>query len=133
MTDTTTTKTRTITLTGRPPVTIREDQWPDLAYASYEHGVDRHTNQWDRRREAFVRVRQHADGRAIVYARYDYTTRWQGEHDETRRAGVLLPIGATTEQIIAAIHQVWASLDVDPGGDERIVQECIADLPAVAL
>lgn len=73
----TTRRTRTITLTDRPPVRIVEEDWPIIAEAygdSYvgsdysrhqqarAHGeVDRYT----------LRVRQHANGRTLVYGVLD--------------------------------------------------------------
>ena len=57
-------KQRTITLTGRPPVKVNEEEWPQIAYCDERPGsfvngtpvpdyeTDRHT----------IRVRQHADG-----------------------------------------------------------------------
>mgnify|MGYP001576581350 CR=1 FL=1 len=60
MSDTTTTKTRTITLTDRPPVTIREDAWPVRAAAKWWDGA----YESQANRTASVRVREHEDGRA---------------------------------------------------------------------
>lgn len=114
---TTETKTRTITLTDRPPVRIIEAEWPTIASATDYEG--QHECQADRHWR--LTVRQHADGRAIVYG--VYATRWQGEHD--RHAGELLEAGA---DIIAAIKRIGEEV-----GTERSVRECIADLPAVEL
>ena len=53
----------TITLTGRAPVRIRKADWPIVAKATAWNGeieaqADRHSQ---------LIVRQHADGRAVVY------------------------------------------------------------------
>lgn len=99
----------TITLTDRPPVRVVKDDWSIVASAS-DH--EEHRN-WK------LIVRQHGDGRSIVYGIYD--TNWQGEHG--RRGGVLV---AAKEDIAAAIKTVGQSLDFE----ERLIQQCIADLPA---
>lgn len=138
MTDTTTTKTRTITLTDRPPVTIREDAWPIIATGSIDGSnfdpatPNPETECWD----DTIRVRQHADGRALVYgvSRYE---REYGSGDYHHRAGELL---TDATQIVAAIRRVGSTLRdmvgagaVTPGAIRRAEDECIADLPAVEL
>jgi hypothetical protein len=112
-------KQRTITLTGRPPVKIREDQWPVIARADWHDGGE-HPSRANR--SAFLRVRQHADGRALVYG--GTSTNWQGERD--LKAGALLTPSA---DIPAAIRRVAESLGHD-GQHSALVQDCIADLPA---
>lgn len=109
-------KTRTITLSGRPPVRITEADWPVIARASEHDGgtVESQANRtWD------LRVRQHADGRAIVYG--VHWTCWQGESGS--RGGEMLAAG---DDIAAAILRVAETID----SDARLAQECIADLPA---
>src|SRR5215469_3468093 len=97
-------KTRTITLTGRTPVSIDEDQWP----ATAESGGGDHDNQYEfqanRKAEAGLKVRRHADGRAIVYGTYRYRTQFQGEDDVTAAAGTLLDAGDDDSNIVAAIN-----------------------------
>jgi hypothetical protein len=133
MTDTTTTKTRTITLTDRPPVTIREDAWPVIATAKWWDN----TYESQANRTASVRVREHEDGRRIVYGVSD--SQWQGESGA--KAGVLirasagyragaLRVGALdgkpdTAATIRAIHDV-----TDMIGYPALAADCIADLPA---
>lgn len=116
MTDTTTTKKRTITLTDRPPVTIIESQWPEIAKGW--DGDDRRipsqsTRQWT------IRVRRHEDGRTLAYGIYE--TAWQGE--ASIRGGTLLPVGA---DVVAAIRRVGEEI----GANETCIRQCIADLPA---
>jgi hypothetical protein len=124
-------KTRTITLSDRPPVKIVEEEWPIIASAKY----------WDTQHESqanrtwSLRVRQHQqDGRTIVYG--IRSTRFQGERGAA--AGELLtpPEGAQIkddewyvwDEIPAAIKRVAARC-----GCERIADDCIADLPAVEI
>jgi uncharacterized protein YqfA (UPF0365 family) len=61
---------RTITLTGAPPVRIQTAEWPTVAQAGLAIGIS-------------LRVRQHADGRRIVYG--------TGARSRVERAGVLVP------------------------------------------
>ncbi len=109
---------RTITLFDRQPVRIRVDDWAQIASAKdwdnqYEFQANRTWN---------LRVRQHADGRAVVYG--TYSTQFQGERD--RAGGELLANGA---DIAAAIRRVGERMQF--GAD--LIDECIADLPAQAL
>lgn len=146
MTDTTTTKTRTITLTDRPPVTIREDDWPILATGSADDDdSDGRGNRPNREWTRTIRVRQHEDGRAIVYGIYDYETAFQGASGAAARRGTLLAAPVTPDQIIEAIRAIGdelAEAESDAAIEESrkdsrqwrvAVQACIADLPAVTL
>ena len=132
----TTPKTRTITLTGRPPVKIREDQWPIIAQGSYAWWDNQYRSQANRSVDIWLRVRQHADGRAIVYGGYDYMTCWQGEQGRDVRVGALLEPGA---DLVRAIQQVGAELadriEDEPGAQRvrDVIDACIADLPAEEL
>lgn len=126
-------KTRTITLTGRRPVRIREDEWPIVAEGSYEWWDNAHRSQANRSVEIWLRVRQHADGRAIVYGGYDYMTRWQGEEGRDVRAGVLLEPGDDLVRVIARVGDQLADRIAGERGADRlqdVIDECIADLPA---
>jgi hypothetical protein len=132
-------KIRTITLTGRPPVKVNDDAWGLIASASdkdYEGQVESQsfrTSKW------FVGVRQHDDGRAIVYATYSYDTAWRGERSLSAKRGVLLNSAATDEEIIAAIKEVCQDIaSAEHQGDDAdrwdaLMHECIADLPAEEL
>lgn len=146
MTDTTTTKTRTITLTDRPPVKIREDEWPIISTGSADDDdSDGRGNQPNREWTRTIRVRQHEDGRAIVYGVYDYDTAFQGESGAAAKRGALLAAPVTPDQIIAAIRVVADELAEaeteaaisESARDSRrwreAAQACIADLPAVEL
>lgn len=125
-------KTRTITLTGRPPVRIREDQWPIVAQGAYSDARPQAT----RTVEIWLRVRQHTDGRAIVYAGYTYESLWQGEEPLRVRVGDLIGPG---DDLVRAIQRVGAELADriagEPGAQRLrdVIDACIADLPAEEL
>ena len=131
-------KTRTITLTDQPPVAIHEDLWPciatGLADADDSDGRGNPPNRtWTRQ----IRVRQHADGRAVVYGVYEYSTCYQNDRSAAARRGVLLDAAATSASIVAAIRAVGKDL-ADAEAEEparwlEAVQECIADMPPVAI
>ena len=147
MSDTTTTsKTRTITLTDRPPVKIKEDEWPVIATGSADDDDSSQPgNPPNREWTRTIRVRQHTDGRAIVYGVYDYETAFQGANGAAAKRGTLLWPTATPDQIITAIRAVGSDLAdaeeaaaIEPARKDAIrwreaVQACIADLPAVEL
>lgn len=108
----------TITLTDARPVTIVKADWPVVASA--KDWDNQYESQANRTWKLFVR--QHEDGRAIVYGVYD--TSWGGE--DSRRAGALVPADG---DIIGAIKSVGEYLDFD----RNLVDQCIADLPAEEL
>ncbi len=115
--NTTAPKIRTVTLTDHAPVRIREDLWPQIAHGNW---CDNPAIPFQANRGGDIRVRQHADGRAVVYA--TAWSKWQGERDWS--GGELLAAG---EDIIAAIRRVGAELH------DSAVRDCIADLPAVEI
>ena len=135
-TNTATHKTRTITMTGRPPVKIREDQWPITAHGEYSDHDNQYDFQANRKWQCDIRVRQHADGRAIVYGVYDYDTAFQNERGVCAKAGELLD---SADEIIAAIYSVGTALmsateGHDFGGHiSAAMRDAIADLPAEEL
>lgn len=128
MTDTTTTpKARTITLTGRTPVTITDDHWPIIADASHDRYDGYVKSQANRIWEGWLKVRQHADGRTLIYGRDGHGTQWEGERGYIYRGGELLDAGA---DIPAAVMRVAQDL-IARGADDAMIQvahECIADL-----
>jgi hypothetical protein len=146
MSDTTTTsKTRTITLTDCRPVKIKEDEWPVIATGSADADDSSHGNPPNHEWTRTIRVRQHSNGRAIVYGVYDYETAFQGANGAAAKRGTLLGPTATPDQIIAAIRVVGDDL-AEAESDAAIeasckdsrqwrvaVQACIADLPADEL
>ena len=118
-------KTRTITLTDRPPVRIREDEWPVIAVAtgdSYGSGDPSRHDQALREGQCdtySLRVRQHADGRAIVYGVLDAGA-WTGAEDH--RDGELCEAGA---DLAAALRRVGGKC----GLPDSVIRDAIADLP----
>lgn len=136
-----TTETITITMTDRPPVTVAKVTWPVVA----ESGDHDHDNQYEcqanRTWRWWLRIRQHADGRTLVYGGYHYTTQFQGEENVSVRAGDYYteppPYAGALRRIVALID---AQADTDGDGErtterrwERLVQECVADLAAEPL
>lgn len=139
-------KTRTITLTDRPPVRIAEDDWPVIARGDADdNDSDQPGNAPNRQWERTIRVRQHEDGRAIVYGVYDYDTRFRGARGASARRGALLPAPATLDQLIAAMREIGdelAEAESEAAIEESCkapqqwrvaVQQCIADLPVETL
>jgi len=113
--------TRTITLTDRAPVEIIDGDWPIIAESRAHDGmiaVQANRRWW-------MKIRQHADGRVIVYGAY--LTQHQGEVD--RRDGEVLAATSRSSTLVATIRQVGQSL----GAPSSLVRELIADLPAEPL
>jgi hypothetical protein len=116
--------TRTITLTDRAPVAIVEADWPELAAGRYSFDRESLTT-------VAIRVRQHADGRTLVYGT-DHRT---GPDGYTSRAGRLLDARESTpESLAATIILVGQDLCAMAGSEcadiQRAVRACLADLPA---
>lgn len=122
---------RTITLTDRRPVTIVESEWPKIAsargdscgisdYARYQQAMSQ--NECDK---YFIHVRQHADGRVLVYGILSAADSAWGApaHGQDWRGGYLLE---NVSDVVAAIKRVGR----EGGIPESVVRDCIADLPA---
>jgi len=107
----------TVPLTGRRPVRILEADWPVVAEAKWPRGPL--AFQADRKRR--LRVRVHADGRAIVTGEYE--TRWQGERSYA--GGECVDAGADIPQ---AIQRVAREM-----GMEDLAEDCIGKLPPVTI
>jgi hypothetical protein len=143
--------TRTITLTDRPPVRIREDEWPMIAqgsgdsYAGNDYGKHQQALARGEVDEYTLRARQHADGRVIVYAVLVGASAWTGSED--RREGELLGVprpGANDAAGWDAYRQAGGERHVSGatvaatirevgercGLPDSVIRECIADLPA---
>ncbi len=122
-------KTRTITLTAAPPVRVREDLWPIIARARRHDGkVECQANH-----EWHLTVRQHADGRAIVYGSEESGNGGTYHGYEPARAGELLAASDSASErwtsasdVAAAIRRVGEAARCS----EAMIAECIADLPA---
>jgi hypothetical protein len=133
-------KTEKITLTDRAPVQIIEKDWPLVATANdHDNQYEFQANQlW------WIRVRQHNDGRTIVYAAYTAGPggRMLGHRDK-KTGELLLPEsthipGELNDEgyspyyahpdIIQAIKRVGASAECN-----HLIDSCIADLPEEKL
>lgn len=129
-TNTTTAKTRKITLTDRAPVQINEADWPVIARGS---GDSFRGNDYGRRQQAlaqgevdryFLTARKHADGRVLVYGVFDGASAWTGSED--RREGDLLDPGA---DLAVAIRRVGERCELP----EAVIRDALADLPAESI
>lgn len=131
---TTDTKRRTITLTDRPPVRIVEADWPIIAqakgdsYRGSDYGRYQQALAQSEVDEYALRVRQHADGRAIVYGVTSAAIAAWGQpaRGVSWRGGLLLDPG---DDLVAAIRRVG----FDGALPDSLIEACIADLPAEDL
>ena len=130
---------RTITLTGRPPVSIDEDAWPVIAKSTDNDFDGQYDFQANRTSDWNCRVRRHEDGRAIVYATYSFDCRFQGERNLEAKRGELLPAGTSDDDICAAIARVCADIaDAEHHGEDAsrwptLAADCVADMPSHEL
>ena len=123
---------RTITLTGRPPVKIRSEEWDEIGRGwdavDSRNGTplpDYESARWD------LRVRRHADGRAVVYGVASAPTNgWPSHGASNWRGGEQLAAGTSTQDLVRAVQRVGANLIERGGAPVSIVDECIASLPA---
>ena len=133
----------TITLTDRAPVKIKKEDWPIIAEGDQnDDDSNQPGNSPNREWKRTIKVRQHADGRALVYGVYEYETCFQGESGAAARRGVMLAAG---EDVIASVRLVAshlseaeeeAAISDEMKESQRwraAAQECIADLPAEEL
>lgn len=125
----------TITLTDRRPVRIDRADWPILARGADKEFDNQYEFQANHISRWALQVRQHADGRAVVYAVYTHDT---SNGDDSRsyrvRGGVLL---TPSDDLPAAVRRVgeWAraqehAYEEDAARWEGVIRDCIADLPA---
>jgi len=116
----------TITMSERRPITIVVDEWPQIAY-----GED-YSGQYDFQAfdGAWIRVRQHDDGRAIVYG---YAGDWNGGGRPERRnvsAGFLLDKGDDLARAVRRVEGILAGCSMAGDYAEGAAERCIGDLPA---
>lgn len=127
-------RTRKVTLTGRAPVSIVEEEWPVLARAT---GDSYRGNDYGRYQQALSQgecdryslvVRQHADGRTLIYGVLDAAiAAWHAPAcGEDRRGGYLIK---PEMDLPEKIRQVGEECELP----DSIIRECIADLPAEEL
>lgn len=122
---------RTITLTDRAPVKIEERHWPEVAAATGDswRGTDpgkyRQARDFGEVDTYAIRVRQHADGRVLVYATVNAAAAaWhQPARGESYRGGELVAAGSTIPLVIRRVGEA-------AGIPERVIRDCIANLPA---
>ena len=136
-TTTTAKKMITIAMSEQPPVRVSAELWPIIASADWHDGkVECQANH-----VRFIRVRQHEDGRRIVYGKLDsgpggVPQGWRGSHagylipaiDATRNHPTKVTIIPDEDATIRAIRRVAGVI-----GDDEMGSECIADLPAREL
>lgn len=123
----------TITLTDRPPVKIKKEEWPIIAESSDKQFDGQSEFQANRTSTWKLKVRQHEDGRALVYGIYSHDTDWQDEHNYYVRGGELVE---QSGDLAAGVRRVgeWMAQQEQAEDDESrwesIINACIADLPA---
>lgn len=119
------TKRIRVALSERPPVLISAKEWPVIAGAKDFSGGSDHACQANE--EYWIKVRQHADGRTLVYCRRHRGP--GGMHAGYRGAeGGWLLANPSQSDIIVAIRRCGGIIQ-----DSGVAQDCISDLPAEEL
>jgi len=126
-------KRRTITLYDRPPVTIREADWPVLASAEWHWHEGEHESQAFRTAKAILIVRQHDDGRYLVYGIAERYSAWKAECGYERRGGVLANANAQVPEVLREVGERLADKLPDAETIRELIDKCISDLPAEEL
>lgn len=135
---TTTTNRLRIVMSETAPVCIDPTVWRKIALAKRHDGaVECQANT-----EWFIAVREHEDGRRLVYGVQDAGGGGQYAGYCTKRAGYLVKIAGVggegcayaarfktrEEETIRAIRRVAGVIE-----DDQLADECIGDLPATEL
>ena len=110
-----------IKMSERRPLTIDPELWPVIAQADWHNG--QHDFQANTIRR--IKVRQHADGRRIVYGFQRAGNGGQPIGTRNPEAGFLLAAGADEDETIRALRRVGGVID-----DDGLAEQCIGDLPA---
>jgi hypothetical protein len=121
MTTMTTTDKIRITMSERRPLLIVKAEWPIVARADWYNGEHERQANTVRR----IRVRQHADGRRLVYGLQEAGLGGQYIGTRNPEGGFLVEAGASEDETVRAIRRVGGII-----GDDGLADECIADLPA---
>lgn len=113
-----------IVMSESRPLSLLAAEWPTIASAGRHDG----TIACQANREWAIRVREHADGRRIVYGWLDEGPGGMPSGWRARRGGFLVSSvdGAPDESAtVRAIRRVGGIID-----DDDMAAECIASLPA---
>ncbi len=94
----------TIHLTDRPPVQIRAAEWPVIAKCWWGNGDTTETST----ERAYVKVRAHADGRAIVYGLRAAPGRPE------QLVGYLVPAQSDIAVLLDAVRNACALVGLEP-------------------
>lgn len=139
-----------ISLRDRNPVTIVAKEWPEIASVRHWNGED----ECQANRVTVIRVREHADGRRLVYGKHVAGPGGMCIGERERYSGYLLvPVQRSAmrersdglmssgypddDATVRAIHDVAKELSVSQWASdtqaEDLAMECIGELPAEAI
>jgi hypothetical protein len=111
----------TIEMSETRPITITTENWPVIARAEWYSGE----HECQANEIAWIRIRQHDDGRMIVYGHRGAGPGGMPVSYERSWAGWLLPIGTSEHEFLRTIRRVGGALEM-----MRLADQAIADLPA---
>lgn len=128
----------TITLTGRSPVTVDEDQWPVIARSTWDECDSEYAPEANKEAIAGFEVRRNsADGRMIAYGTYSFDARFSpGVRPVHAAAGYLLDAAGNPAEAISRVKRDLSSYELPEAWQpewELLAGECVMDLPAEDL
>jgi hypothetical protein len=120
---------KTITLTKANPVVIETDYWQIISSTSENISYKNGTSKW------FLAVRQHEDGRAIVYATYSRSDSDSKRSIFHKRGIVISPQKDIAEAIYEVSGQMEECRHFDTDGSmwSELAATCCAGLPIISL
>jgi hypothetical protein len=113
-----------ITMSERRPLSIDKEAWPIIAKANWWNGEHKFQANYER----WIRVREHADGRRVVYGAYTSGNGGVPVGFRGAEGGFLVPArdGVPDDDgTVRAIRRIGGIID-----DDKLADECIANLPA---
>lgn len=141
-TDTTTEKRLVVHMTGRRPISIVRDDWPLIAWGVEEEYNGQVRDESHETGDASIRVRQHSDGRLLVYGAFAYVCGHPNSPSHDASAGAIYPAGSDiAEAIDEIVETMHAKLAKQSRGQyvpcetliDRAAQGCLADLEPEAI
>lgn len=131
----------------RVPISIDPDEWPVIAVANSYWFNGEYECQADRTMRCFIKVRQRGPGkhaytsfRAVVCAKYTYSSSWANEHNITVAVGRMCEeeddLPETIEQVASDLASALRDVGHEPpveGVCRGLCRNAVADLPAEEL
>jgi len=125
--------TKTILMTDTAPVRIVDIEWPVIAHGDHSWFSGIFQDQSKNTLEIDVWVRKHADGRVLVYGRFERTFKLEEASNVLLHAGRLYT-NPTSEVLVKGIRKIGMEIcPAEQSAADPAVTACIADLPPLDI